>query len=600
MHPLDAVVLLLYFVAVFALAWRLRRRAVRGVESYFLGDRGMRWWLLGASGMASNVDMTGTMVIAAMLMVFGFGGFWIELRGGVVLIMAFYLAFMGKWTRRSGRMTVAEWMEFRFGPGWAGRAPRLILALFNVAFTTWAISYFAVGTNKFVLAFMPPEALAGVNLAGMQIPGEYLPSLISAGLIILTMIYTSFGGLYGVVWTDVFQGGLILFMSLYFSVRAFLVFDPAMIAGWSAVGGLELLPPWKITPPPGYAEFEMLGMLVLFYLLKTTIDGLSGAGGYVAQRYFAAASERECGYVSLLWIFLMAFRWPLMMSIAILALSLNRPLDDPELALPVVLEVLTGPGLRGVMLAALLAAAMSTYSSMLNAGASYVVQDIYRPFVRPRAGQRELVAVGAASGALFVIAGLLLAYRMESINRVWDWLCMGLGAGVLLPNLLRWYWWRLNGWGYTAGAAGGMAGAFALRGFAPEAGAALTFACICACGMAALLLGTYLTRPTPLVVLQAFYRQTRPWGAWGPATVVLSAGERAATRAEHRADFLALLFAVPWQCALFMLPMAVIVHQWSMVGVLAIALGLLSVGLYRVWFRRLGASASTAESRTDR
>lgn len=575
MHWLDASLIILYFVAIAAGGLLLRRRAAAGIDSYFLGDKRMSWWLLGASGMASNVDMAGTMLIASLLLVFGVQGFYIELRGGVVLIMAFYLALMGKWTRRSECMTIAEWMEFRFGPGWQGRLPRLMSAVGNLLFFTWAIAYFAVGSVKFLAVFLPWD-----------------PQLTSAALILFVVFYTALAGLHGVVWADVIQGGLILVMAAYFSVRAFVEVDPEFVR--QAVGDrwMSLAPRWRIDPPPGYEGYRLLGIALVFYMVKTTVDGLSGAGGYIAQRFFAARDERACRQVSLFWIVLMSARWPMVMGIALLGLKLRDRFDDPELVLPVVLQHTVPVGLRGLMLVALLAAAMSTYSGVMNAGASYFVRDIYQAFLRPHAGQRELVRAGIVATIAFVVVGLLMAFGAPRVNDIWSFLNMGLGVGLLVPNFLRWYWWRLNGYGYAAGVGVGMIAAIVQQAAFPAAPEYAVFSVISGLSLAAMIVVSLLTPPVPNETVRAFYLKTRPFGWWSPVRGELDAAVRRAVRAENRRDLIALLFAVPWQITLFLLPMMLVLKRWDAAAVLATLLAALSAALWRTWSGERRATAT--------
>lgn len=566
MHWIDLTLIAVYFAATLALGLVLRRRAAASIESYFLGGKRMPWWLLGASGMASNVDMAGTMLIASLIFVFGVQGFYIELRGGVVLIMAFYLALMGKWTRRSGCMTVSEWMEFRFGAGWAGRLPRLLSALGNMVFFVWTIAYFAVGSAKFLAAFLPWD-----------------PLLCSAALILLVLFYTALAGLHGVVWMDVLQGGLILLMAAYFSVRAFVDVDPAFVSRTVGDAWLRFAPRWEIVPPPGYDAYRVLGLLICFYVVKTTVDGLSGAGGYIAQRYFATQDERECRRVSLCWIVLMSFRWPLVTAIALLGLTIRDRIVDPELVLPVVVRDLVPVGLRGLMIVALAAAAMSTYSSVMNAGASYFVRDVYQAFLRPRATERELVRVSIAATIAFVAAGLLMALGLPKVNDLWSFLNMGLGVGLLVPNFLRWYWWRFNGFGYAAGVAVGMGAAITQSIAWPNAPEYWTFSAISLLSLVAMVGVSLVTPPAEMSVLRNFFEVTRPFGAWGPVRSLVDRTVADAIHRENRRDFAALVLAVPWQLALFMLPMAAVLKQWHPATGLAVALVVLSYGLHRIW-----------------
>jgi SSS family solute:Na+ symporter len=586
MHWIDATIIGLFFALMLALGLALRRSAARSIDSYFLGNRSMSWWMLGASGMASNVDMAGTMLIASLIFTFGYSGFYIELRGGIVLIMAFYLAFMGKWTRRSGKMTVAEWMTFRFGDA-QGTLPRLLSAVFNIVFFIWAIAYFAVATNKFFEVFL-------LDLVATPELAPRYAALCSVGLILIVMLYTMLSGFAGVVWSDVLQGAGILLLAVYIAVRAFLAVGATGIENLVSAEWLSLLPPRRLDVSEAYRTFELLQLAIGFYLLKTVIDGMSGSGGYLAQRYFAARNERECGLLSLFWLFLMSFRWPLIMGIAVLGLTLPIPVADPELVLPHVIRESLPVGVRGLMLISLLGAAMSTYSSFMNAGSSYFVKDIYQRYCRRQAGQRELVWVGYASTVAFVVAGLVAAYQYTSINDVWGWLTMGLGAGLLLPNFLRWYWHRLNGYGYAAGAVVGMGTAFLipLRPLGLTLNEYETFAAIGVATLVALVAVSWLTPAVPLETLRAFYRTTRPFGLWGPVRRRLAEDEQRSIRRESRRDIAAALLAVPWQLVLFLLPMAVVIHQWRTAGALALLLAALSVGLYIVWYRALGQATA--------
>lgn len=583
MHWLDVTLIALFLVAMFVVALVLRRRASRNIDSYYLGERSMSWWMLGASGMASNVDMAGTMLIASLLFVFGLKGFLIEIRGGVVLIMAFYLAFMGKWTRRSGKMTVAEWMSFRFGPGPQGDLPRLLTAIYNIVFLVWAMAYFTLAASKFFDVLVPPLDL---SLGSVTITCD--GNAYSVALILIVMVYTTLAGFAGVVWTDVLQGGLILFLAVFVAVKAFVTVDVETLRQATDAAWFSLVPPWEMEVPRGYETFHWFAIGATFYLLKTTIDGLSGAGGYLAQRYFAARDERECGLLSVFWIFLMSFRWPLIMGVAVLGFTVRDQMADPELVLPVVLQQLMPIGLRGLMLAGLLGAAMSTYSSFMNAGSAYFVKDIYQQYLRPRAAERELVWIGYASTIAFVLAGVLLARQYRQINDIWGWINMGLGAGLILPNFLRWYWWRFNGYGFAAGAAVGMMSAFIQVKLFSGWSEFVTFSFIAGTSLAAMILVSLVTPPVRNETLLDFFRTTRPFGRWGPIRRRLTADEQRSLRREHVHDVLAAAFAVPWQLVLFLLPMLIVVKQWSQVGPLAAALVVLTAGLYVVWFRRLG------------
>ncbi len=182
MHLVDYSIVGIYLISVVALGFYFQIKASKNIKAYFLGDKNLPWWALGASGMASNVDLSGTMILTALIFALGTKGFFIEIRGGLVLIMAFFMIFMGKWNRRSQCMTVAEWMKFRFGDNEQGKIARLISAVANIVFAIGTISYFAIGGGKFFSEFFGIDEQTGTII-----------------LILITTVYTMASGLYGVV-----------------------------------------------------------------------------------------------------------------------------------------------------------------------------------------------------------------------------------------------------------------------------------------------------------------------------------------------------------------------------------------------------------------
>ena len=171
------------------------------------------------------------------------------------------------------------------------------------------------------------------------------------------------------------------------------------------------------------------------------------------------------------------------------------------------------------MLAGLVAAFMSTFSATVNAGASYIVRDLWQPLFRPQANERQLVRASYAATLAIVVVGTLIGMYASSIRQVWDWIMMALGAAFVIPNVLRWYWWRFNGTGYAAGTLAGLAGAMPLLFLSLmniEPPIFYTFPALCAISLIAALIGTYAGRPTDDAVLLEFYRNVRPFGWWGP------------------------------------------------------------------------------------
>jgi hypothetical protein len=357
----------------------------------------------------------------------------------------------------------------------------------------------------------------------------------------------------------------------------------------------DVVPDWTKDLPGTYSQYSLFGVGILFYLLRSSIDGMSGTGGYIIQRFYAAKDEREAGLLSMFWILLFSLRWPFVISIAIMGISYgvsNQTIANPEEVLPIVLVELIPVGLKGLLVAGLIAAAMSTFDSVVNAGAAYWTRDIYQRFLKPDADERSLVWHSRVSTAVIVIVGMLSTYAFESLNEIWGWLTMSLGAGLLVPQFIRWYWWRFNGYGYAGGTAFGMTLAVVQKIVAPNLAEVWSFALIGGATLIACVVITYLTDPTRREVLSTFYRETKPFGFWGPVRERIDALELEKVLAENRRDIAGILLAVPWQLVLFLTTMMVVTKNWGTVAILSAILLALSIGLYFVWFRHLSSGES--------
>ena len=590
MATIDIIIIVVYLSAIVVVGLVMQKKASAGIDSYFLGNRKLPWWALGASGMASNTDIAGTMINTAFIYALGTKGFFIEIRGGVTLIMAFLMVFMGKWNRRSQVMTQAEWMHFRFGTKKEGDVARIISAIAAIIMTVAMVTYFVIGAGKFVGDFL------GID-----------PLYASILMIILAMTYTIASGLYGVVWTDVFQGIFIFGVIIYISVLAmttvnlpdeFLVSVPMMDGSFTAIKTTlaewsRMTPPQEMNMPEGstFSIYNLFGIAIMFYLFKVTLEGASGAGGYMLQRYFAARSDREAGLLSLFWTCLLAFRWPLIASFAMLGIyhgiETGTVIADPELVLPTVIKNYIPVGVKGFLIAGLMAAAMSTFDSTVNAGAAYWVKDLYQTYLRPNASEKDLILQSRLASLVIVLLALLFSLTISNINEIWGWITMGIGAGMFIPQVIRWYWWRFNGYGFAIGTAVGMIAAVLTKAFGGPIAEYNSFLIASGSSLVGCILGTYLTPPTESAVLSHFYKVTRPFGFWGSVRTEIPTDVLHQINEENRRDIIAIFFAVPWQVVLFLTGMMIVMKQWSNVFNLFGLLVVLSAGLYWFWYRHL-------------
>jgi Na+/proline symporter len=226
---------------------------------------------------------------------------------------------------------------------------------------------------------------------------------------------------------------------------------------------------------------------------------------------------------------------------------------------------------------------------LINSGASYWVRDIYQEFINPKASEKQLIVHSRLASLIIVLMGLGLTINIKSINEIWGWLTMGLGAGMVVPLLIRWYWWRMNGYGFTFGTIFGMGSAIIQKLFYPEATEYTSFAILLVSSFVATVVGTLLTEQTNKETLINFYKTTRPFGFWKPIKSSVPEEKKMQINSENRRDIIAICLALPWQIVLFLTGMTLILKRFDLFAYLLVALAILSLGLYYFWFRHLSS-----------
>lgn len=653
--PVDYAIIVAYFLVLIGIGVWLKNMASASIADYFIGGRKVPWWAMGITGMTSFLDMTGTMIITSFLFLLGPRGIYIEFRGGAVLVLAFCLLWTAKWHRRSQCITGAEWNIFRFGDGPGGRFAQVVNVLASLVSTVGMLAYLMKGAGLFLSMFMPFTPLTcalimvGVATFYTVMSGFYgvvATDLFQAMLIICVVIVISvmaFGRVgdlatLGAVAEQVTGNSqwltsvphwktsmppaykayesLFMFAFFYF-MRNFLWGmgsgqDPKYFGARNdrECGTLNFL--WIATMSfrwPMMMGFAVLGVLLVHRLFPD--PSAISAATEVVRQFFPAVGEAQWSTV----VTQIAYRHiPVPEELIVrlrellgedwqrkLLLTSWHGTVNPENILPAVLLYEIPYGLRGLMLAGLLAAAMSTFDATVNMTSGLMVRDWYQKYLRPAASNRELIAASWAAAILQVVLAILMAYSVRSINDIWGWIIMGLGAGLMIPVVLRLYWWRFNGGGYAVGTFAGLTAAVVQRWLWPDLDERLQFIILGLVGLMGAVVGTLLTPPTDHTVLERFYRITRPFGFWGPFRTQLPPGERAIMDREHFYDIISLPFALIWQVTLFILPMQFIIHDF--IGfMITLAINLMGLaGLYFFWFRHLPAGNmvyDTGESRT--
>ena len=599
LSTIDQIIVVLYLAAIMSIGFAMKRLAAKGMSSYFLGGRQLPWWALAMSGSSSYFDITGTMWIVSTFIALGLKGMWVHWLWGFP-ITAFYLAYMGKWIRRSDAMTGAEWMKTRFGSGKSGDIARLSYTLFAILTITALLGYGAIGMGKFGSIFLP-----------------FSPNVCAILILGVTGVYVVAGGFHGIVRVEIAQTIVLSAGAIAFAIIGFLHFDSARFAALVPTSWMDIMP--SVRPAAfqglvtGGTDYSFFGALVAVWVAKGLLLCFSGPEQlYDFQRFLAAKDERDASKLGALWGVIHTVRWPFAMAIAVMAILGigNAALDaklkaDPETALPLIIGTMLPTGLVGFMLAALLSGFLATFSSTVNGGAAYLVKDVYQRYINPDADNRTLVRASYISSGLLIIAGLIISFFGTSINTAFLWIFGTLAAGILPPNVLRWYWWRLNGQGYAAGVFGGMAlslGQVFLEQFGVFNALPLYigFPVIAILSFIVTIVVSLMTQPTDIETLKVFYRKVQPAGAWQPAReAVLREEPDFRKQSPFSRDFLNTIVALIGITALYVSTLYIVLHRLE-IGFALLALTIVSaIILYFTWYKNLPPPSAKPSEETE-
>ena len=457
--PIDVVIILGYLAASFAVGLLLAKRARRSTEDYFVSGRSLPWWLLGTSMVATTFAADTPLVVSGLVAKGGIWQNWLWWQWGVGGIVTVFL-FAGLW-HRARITTDAELIELRYDgrPAAALRCYRVIWfgILQNILIIAWVMKAMV----KIVVVVMGWDE-------SRTIMGMEAESFTVLALFIVTVVYTTISGLWGVVITDFFQFILAMGGCVATAVLAF-----RAAGGWEAIresvaaGGFSAGDTFRLIPAAAplaeanpFTEFLILVLVV--WWSSYTIDG----GGYLAQRLFAARNERHAvfGY---LWYSIahVALRpWPWIV-VGICGMALFGRVDDPERLYPMVMRAVLTPGIFGLALASFFAAFMSTESTQLNWGSSLIVNDLLRRFVWKGRPERQYLAAAQASVVALAVLGALASFAIDDISFAWK-LIISVTAGVGSVYIARWYWWRVNAWSEISAMAAALACTFVIGALA--------------------------------------------------------------------------------------------------------------------------------------
>lgn len=509
----DWVVIAAYLLFTLMQGLYFGRRSSRSTTDYFVSGRRAAWWLIGTSMVATTFGADTPLVVTGLVYRNGIAGNWIwwsMLPAGMMTVFLFARLWV-----RSGLLTDVEFAEFRY----AGR-PAALLRGFRAI-------YLGLLVNCVILGWVT-KAMTTITSVILGVNERTALGICIFLLIPFTGMYVSMGGLWGVLWTDLFQ--FVLKMGVVIAVAWY---------GVGAAGGMHRLLARLAVPSGGptgspitafFPDFSrgltsqaLWTIPVITFCVYLAVQWWAfwypgsepGGGGYVAQRILSARNERN-GLLSVLWFNFAHYAlrsWPWV--VAALAVVVIYPnLAQPESGYVLLAADYLPPAARGLLVAGFLAAFLSTIATHLNWGSSYLVSDFYRRFLCRDQTERHYVGVSRWTTLLLVVLGAWVSWELVTIRSGWEVL-LEVGAGTGSVYLLRWYWWRINAWSEIAAMSMALVVSLFFGWLKPFAGSEPTvFAkqTLATAGLttAAWLIVTLLTPPEPAETLVRFYRRIRP------------------------------------------------------------------------------------------
>lgn len=607
LHLVDLLIIATYIVATIGIGFWISKRASRSIQNYFLGGNAIPWYMLGLSNASGMFDISGTMWMVYLLFIYGLKSVWIPWLWPV-FNQIFLMIYLSIWLRRSGVMTGAEWIKFRFGASTGANLAHVIVVLFAILNVIGFLAYGFIGIGKFAATFLPWELSAdpttNVNLYGLIITA-------------ITTLYVVKGGMFSVVFTEVLQFVIMTVACVWVGLIAMGQVSPAMLDAVVPEGWRNLFFGWRLDldwagildsavgkiQQDGWELFSIFFMLMLF---KGYLQAMAGpAPNYDMQRVLSARTPKEAAKMSgLVSVVLLIPRYMLITGLTVLALvffsgelaSMGEAVDF-EMVLPFAMREFVPIGLLGLLIAALLAAFMSTYAATVNAAPAYIVNDIYKRYINPNASEKRYVWMSYATSLVVVVVGTAFGFFIPDLNTIVLWIVGALYGGYTAANLLKWYWWRFNSYGYFWGMAAGMAAAGIVptamtllfgEGAFGEARPVYGFPVILVLSLIGCIAGSLLTQPDDEQVLKNFYLRVRPWGFWKPIhEKVLQENTRLTPNGDFKRDMFNVVVGIIWQTALTATGIFLVIEEWTYLLACVAVIAVTSIVLKRSWYDRM-------------
>jgi Na+/proline symporter len=608
LHVVDIVIIVAYLLSTVLIGYWVSHRASQNMQAYFLGGNKMPWYVLGISNASGMFDISGTMLLVYWMFIYGLKSVWIPWLWPT-FNQIFLMVYLSSWLRRSKVMTGAEWIKTRFGAGRGAQLSHLIVVVYAFVSIIGFFSYGFKGIGKFAATFLPWHLS----------PNQYALILIG-----ITAIYVIKGGMISVVITEVVQFVILAIASFAVGIIAMMKVAPDTLHKWVPAGwdnlffGWHLNLDWSTLLPAASTTiardgYGLFGFFVMMLFFKGVLISAAGpAPNYDMQRVLSAKTPREASMMSAWVNIVLTFpRYFLIIGLTVLAavffnenIKAMGPNMDFELVLPFALGRFVPAGLLGFLIAGLLAAFMSNFASTVNAAPPYFVNDIYKRFINPNAKPKTYVRLSYLASFAVVVIGVLIGWNVTSVNSVVLWIVSGLWGGYTASNVLKWYWWRFNGYGYFWGMVTGIASALVLafpgllgnvpamhsflQRYPVNLDVTIVFPLVLGISLTGCLIGTLLTKPEDDAILMDFYRRVRPWGFWGPVLKKVLAEDPGFKRnKDFFRDMFNVAVGIAWQISLVALPLYIVIQEYRRAIItLAITLGTSAI-LKFTWYDHL-------------
>lgn len=606
---IDFAIVAVYLSLLIFIGFYLKRQASKNLESYLLGGKTIPWYMLGLSNASGMFDISGTVWLVAITVIYGLKSIYIPWLWPV-FNQIFLMVYLSAWLRRSGVTTGAEWIGFRFGKDKGAVTSHWIIVIFAILVCLSMLAYGFIGMGKFIEIFLP---LKSIFPSLSFIPNIYVPHVWGITFTLFAVFYALMGGMMSIVWADVAQYAIMTLAAIAIAIIAMLhldilEFSKLVPEGWfSPAFGTHLDMNWtgKFSEFNTKIQGDGYELFTLFFgvvLMKGILSSIAGpAPTYDMQKILSTKSPREAslmsGFVS---VVLMPVRYLMIAGIAVIGLLLFDQIKDQitingmvdfELVLPAVIAHPWIPaGLVGLILAGLLAAFMSTFAGTLNAAQAYIVNDIYIKYIKPEATAKQSNNANIIVGLVVVIISVGFGVLAENVNSILQWVTGALYGSYIAANILKWHWWRFNSKGFAWGMTGGLIPALILP-YVPVINTVLPiyyFPIILVFSVIGCIWGTYTAPATDTEVLKKFYAKTRPWGFWKPIhEMVVAENPDFRKNTAFGRDMVNVFTGIVWQTALVAAPIYLVVKQFNSFAIALMIVGVGSVILKKNWYDKL-------------